>query len=299
MKQIYIDNEENNYLKDKSTANQEPKTNFNTRHSSKLRFVVLLLCCLSVTGDYFCFDLPAALKSSIRKRFNAMKDEDYNYSFTLMYSVYTIPNMILPLIGGFMIILAGNRKMYLLFSMLVALGQFVFALGISQKNIETALIGRAIFGLGGESLNTTQSTLIMKWFASDSISLVFGVFLSWARLSAVFNDVFSPRAATEFGVASSTWIGFSLCVLSFFCTIILVYLDWRQDIIQGLVSRSEEVDLEEKVSFSTILKFNKVSNIYKLDVLPAFSFLHGNVWYFHAFQHYFNFILYSFLVWRC
>ena len=27
------------------------------------------------------------------------------------------------------------------------------------------------------------------------------------------------------------WVGFAICAFSFFCTILLVYLDWRQDIL--------------------------------------------------------------------
>lgn len=40
----------------------------------------------------------------------------------------------------------------------------MFALGTSMRSIPIMLVGRVIFGLGGESLCVGQSTIIAQWF---------------------------------------------------------------------------------------------------------------------------------------
>jgi MFS family permease len=73
--------------------------------------------------------------------------------FNLLYSVYSFPNIILPFFGGYLVDFIGVRFGIILFSTLICLGQAVFAFSASIKNYPLALVGRIIFGLGGESQN--------------------------------------------------------------------------------------------------------------------------------------------------
>ncbi len=86
--------------------------------------------------------------------------------------------------------------MFLIFGFCVLIGQLVFAMGCSTKSGPMMLAGRIIFGLGGESLNTTQYALLVQWFAMNEIGFAMGLCLSLARLGNVMNDVISPRIAT-------------------------------------------------------------------------------------------------------
>jgi nitrate/nitrite transporter NarK len=95
-----------------------------------------------------------------------------------------------------MIFKYGYRLMFIIFGFCVLLGQMVFAIGCSTQSIPTMLLGRIIFGLGGESLNTVQYAMILQWFAMNEIGFAMGLCLSLARLGNVMNDVISPRIAT-------------------------------------------------------------------------------------------------------
>ena len=147
-------------------------------------------------GDYYCFDNPGAMHTLLHKRFANKQNDNFEYIFNLMYSVYSLPNIILPMIGGIMIFKYGYRLMFLIFGSCVLIGQMVFAMGCSTKSVPLMLVGRVIFGLGGESLNTTQYAIIIQWFASNEIGFAMGLCLSLARLGNVLNDVISPRIAT-------------------------------------------------------------------------------------------------------
>jgi MFS family permease len=150
----------------------------------------------SLMGDYYCFDNPGALHSLLQKRFGGEPGDNFEYFFNLLYSVYSLPNIVLPLIGGIMIFKYGYRTMFLVFGFCVLIGQLIFAMGCSTKSGLMMLIGRVIFGLGGESLNTTQYALLVEWFAMNEIGFSMGLCLSLARLGNVLNDVISPRIAT-------------------------------------------------------------------------------------------------------
>lgn len=68
---------------------------------SKLRWIILLLGCLMMVGSYYCFDIPAALKTQID---DYMGDpSDYELDFSLLYTLYAAPNVILPFFGGYLV----------------------------------------------------------------------------------------------------------------------------------------------------------------------------------------------------
>lgn len=67
--------------------------------NGKLRWLMLVFGCFFLMGSYFCFDIPASLGPYFKK-------EPYNYGskqIALMYSVYSFPNTVLPLVGGVLI----------------------------------------------------------------------------------------------------------------------------------------------------------------------------------------------------
>jgi hypothetical protein len=46
-------------------------------------------------------------------------------------------------------------------------------------------------------------------------------------------------------VSSSLWVGFAICSFSFLCIILMVYLDWRQDL---LLEMKEIIDSNNSVT---------------------------------------------------
>ena len=54
----------------------------------------------------------------------------FNSHFALLYTVYSVPNTVLPFFGGFFVDKLGVRKMLILFSVFVTAGQAVFAFGM-------------------------------------------------------------------------------------------------------------------------------------------------------------------------
>ena len=120
-------------------------------------------------------DNPGALHDDLKHRFEALdQTNSFEFYFNLLYSLYSLPNIILPFIFGVLIMKYGVRLMYIVLSILLILGQVIFTIGCQSNSMITMLFGRIIFGFGGESLNITQNVMLIKWFYNSELSLPLG-----------------------------------------------------------------------------------------------------------------------------
>jgi MFS family permease len=138
-------------------------------------------------------DNVGVLHDALKSQFASEIKDSFEFYFGLLYSVYSMPNIILPFIGGYMVMKFGVRSTYILFAGLVMLGQFICALGCQYSSMSIMLVGRVVFGLGGECLNICQNAILVKWFAKSELALPMGLTISVSRFGSVLNDVFSPR----------------------------------------------------------------------------------------------------------
>ncbi|KAJ3060584.1 hypothetical protein HK102_009433, partial [Quaeritorhiza haematococci] len=188
------------------------------------RWLVLLLACLLLFGNYYAYDLPAALNIPLQTHLNET-DATYEYQINIFYSVYSIPNVILPFITGWLVDVFGTKKLMLALSACVCLGQCLFALGVTFRMVWVMYLGRAVFGIGGESLSVAQTTMTTKWFRGKELAFALGLNLSIARLGSVFNDFISPQLGTRVSVPFAMWFGLIICLLSFSTAVGLSFLD--------------------------------------------------------------------------
>ena len=73
----------------------------------------------------------------------------------MLYTVYSLPNIVLPFFGGLLIDKIGARLAILIFSTIILLGQLVCYFGALYSLFWLMIVGRVIFGMGSESLNTS------------------------------------------------------------------------------------------------------------------------------------------------
>eukprot|EP00455_Lapot_gusevi_P027029 TRINITY_DN2857_c0_g1_i1.p1 TRINITY_DN2857_c0_g1~~TRINITY_DN2857_c0_g1_i1.p1 ORF type:complete len:486 (+),score=203.08 TRINITY_DN2857_c0_g1_i1:75-1460(+) len=192
------------------------------RSQTTARWIILPLACLAMIGSYYCYDNPGALKDQLQKEFG-LSDVQYN----LLYTVYSIPNVILPLFGGFFVDRLGTNITLFVFCALIAGGQAVFALGVSTASYPIMLVGRVLFGFGGESLSVAQSTLVALWFQDKELALALGINLSVSRLGSVINDNVSPIMYDHRGLSGAMWFGFAVTIASLCSTLLVIVVDRR------------------------------------------------------------------------
>jgi MFS family permease len=153
------------------------------------RWLVLVLISLAMFGNYYIYDSISPLADVLVKQLK-FTDSDIG----LLQGIYSVPNIFMVLIGGFIIDRLGTKKSTLIFAMLCLTGSIVTV--ISDKLVLMAS-GRLIFGLGAESLIVAVTTAVAKWFKGKELSFAFGINLTIARLGS-FAALNSPSWAAKY-----------------------------------------------------------------------------------------------------
>lgn len=124
----------------------------------------------------------------------------------------------------------------------------IYAIGGAQDPITNTsywimLAGRFVFGLGGECMTVSQSAIVSQWFKGKELAFAFGINLSVSRLGSVINGIVEPKiAGGEGGVGAALWVGFGVCVFSWFCGLVLVFIDKYADTKDGSVAKLSDDD---------------------------------------------------------
>lgn len=228
------------------------------KSESVLRWLILLLTCLMMIGNYYCYDIPAALHSQMNEYFG--KPSDFETYFSLLYTVYSVPNVILPFFGGYFVDKWGSRLCLIIFASFITAGQAITAFGLSLKSWPIMFVGRVVFGIGGESMGVGNSAILSVWFKGKELAFAFGLNLSVARLGSVFNNLISPVLADSIDIQFAMWFGVALCGGSLAAALLISSFDKSMDIIirknkgaYGLLESEEGVEEgneeQEEVSF--------------------------------------------------
>lgn len=234
------------------------------REKSPLRWLILILCCISTFGDYYCFDNPGAVHDHLESQFDFL-GINFEYYYNLLYSIYSIVNIFIPFIGGNLIKIYGNKNMFLIFALIIVIGQLIVYIGCKNNSIYTMLVGRIIFGLGGDNLNVSQMTCVIEWFYKSESSFPMGLTLTISRIGSFFNDVLSPRFAGDTrdinGKLNATnafkW-GFYFSIFSLINVIIMHILDYYKTKALSnneiVLNNNIENDNENNNNMFTLLK---------------------------------------------
>jgi len=204
-----------------------------------------MFICLLGFGSYFCFDNPGALQKQMKVAMRISTSE-----FAGLYAWYNWPNVVLPIVGGFLMDrVLGIRWGAIVFSMFILLGQGVVALGGFMDKFWLMDVGRFIFGIGGESLAVAQNTYAVAWFKGKELNMVFGFQLSIARVGSTVNflvmgplyewltEIICPlTAACPRAIGWAFLLAGTSCVMSLVCSVILGMMDKRRTRLMNIAA---------------------------------------------------------------
>lgn len=134
------------------------------------RFSMLFLSMAVLISGYFSYDLPGITSSEVKSTLNLN-----NASFGALFSVYALPNSIMPLFSGAYFTKVGVWKGVLVISGIITLGIWLIAVAIAQESYVLLLLGRAIYGIGGDSIYVGIDVLATGWFRDTEIGLAYGI----------------------------------------------------------------------------------------------------------------------------
>ena len=206
-------------------------------HKSVHGYVIVLLLCVARLGIVFCIDNPAPLESAI---LGVMRIDISRYE--LLYAVYAWPNAIVPLLGGILIDkLIGLRVGFILFITVACTGQFLVALAAYLNWFWLMVVGRLIFGGGGEIAALCVDIFAASLFKEKKLSFVFGLIYSSGRLGSVLNINLSGQlySSLTFIINKNSrlgcvfLLGFALIMLGVAVGLVAVMLDYRREKTTG------------------------------------------------------------------
>ena len=97
---------------------------------------------------YYSVDkITAVLHDQLRDHFSHLSTREIEYNFNLLYTAYSMPNVILPFWGAFLSTGYGAEVCCLVFLCFTFLGQLMVAYGVFSKSFTVMIIGRVVFGI--------------------------------------------------------------------------------------------------------------------------------------------------------
>lgn len=222
------------------------------RVSSPLRWIMLFLGVLVIFGPFYSFDNPAGTQQALRGYFNVPDSinasssaadmalfEQFNTDYQLLYSLYSLPNTVLPLFGGALVDRLGVRFMVVICSLVALAGQCLVIVGVNGQSWAWMFVGRAAFGVGLESLCVAQRILVARWFIGKELALAMGAILALGRFGSVLNDNVSARYTAQH-VLGAYCVGAMLCIVSLIATGGAVWLDGWFDAHQAALEAQRD-----------------------------------------------------------
>ena len=121
------------------------------------RWIVLFVVSLTMFGNYYVYDCIAPIADLLVKQLGF---SDANIG--LLQAIYSIPNVFMVLIGGYVVDRIGTRKGIFIFGTLCLLGSILTVL---SGRLGLMAAGRLVFGLGAESLRFGDQSVkrILYW----------------------------------------------------------------------------------------------------------------------------------------
>ena len=153
------------------------------------RWAVLIAVSAAMFGKYYAYDAVAPVADSLQRLLGFTDTQ-----LGTLNAIYSLPNVVMVLIGGIIVDRFGTRRATLMFALICLVGALVTA---SSPSFPVMAAGRLIFGLGAESMIVAITVVIGQWFVGKQLGFAFGVNLSIARAGSYAADM-SPTWAAAF-----------------------------------------------------------------------------------------------------
>ncbi len=131
------------------------------------RWAVLLAMSVAVYGSYYAFDCIGPLAPLLSRQLHF---SDSNIG--LLQAIFSLPNVVMVLVGGIIIDRLGAKKAVFLFGSTTFVGLVITAL---TPRLPVMAFGRLVVGVGAESLAIATIAGNARWFRGKELSLSYGV----------------------------------------------------------------------------------------------------------------------------
>lgn len=144
-------------------------------------WLVFLLVSIAAYGNFYVYDSigPVADLLQQQRGFTDMQ-------IGLLNAIYSLPNVVLILIGGALVDRFGASRMTVWTATVCVAGAALTAFG---PDITSMAAGRLLFGIGAETFNIATTVAIVDYFAGRSLAFAMGLSLALARAGSFSADM--------------------------------------------------------------------------------------------------------------
>lgn len=207
------------------------------------RWAALGIVSLVTFSGYFVYDSISPIAPIIREKMQVG-----DTVIGLFGSLYSLPNIVMVLLGGMLIDRIGSRRAGFLFALLCTIGTAMTAAG---QSITMMLAGRVVFGIGAESLILAQNKIIAKWFRGKELALAFGLNIAVCRLGSLLAFGGMAALASRLDWRGALWAACVLTVLALGAFAAYMAIDRRAERGRRLVEeQSDRLTLSDVTRFS-------------------------------------------------
>jgi len=147
-------------------------------------WLVGLLVAVSLFGNYYVYDAIGPV-ADLLQRERGFSDTQVG----LLNAIYSLPNVVLILVGGVLVDRFGAARMTLTTAAVCLAGALLTALSPGFAGMAA---GRLLFGIGAETFGIATLAAIAQYFGGRSLALAMGLALAIGRLGSYGADM-SPN----------------------------------------------------------------------------------------------------------
>ncbi len=152
-----------------------------TPHHDRTAWAVLALVALANFGNFYVYDSIAPV-AELLQRGRGFSDTQIGW----LNAIYSLPNVVLLLVGGWMVDRFGAGRMMACTAALCFAGALVTAYGSGFPGMAA---GRLLFGIGAETFNVATLAAIVGFFTGRHLAFAIGVSLALGRAGAFAVDL--------------------------------------------------------------------------------------------------------------
>ncbi len=144
-------------------------------------WLVLALVALANFGNFYVYDSIAPV-ADLLQRGRGFSDTEIGW----LNAIYSLPNVVLLLVGGWMVDRFGAGRMMAATAALCFAGALLTAVGTGFPGMAA---GRLLFGIGAETFNVATLAAIVLFFSGRHLALAIGTSLALGRAGAFAVDL--------------------------------------------------------------------------------------------------------------
>jgi len=157
-----------------------------------LRWLVFALVSAAFFGDLYCYDSIGPVADLLQRQ-RGFSDTQ----IATLNAIYSLPNIVLIVVGGLLVDRFGTSRMLLITSALCSAGAALTALSPGFAGMAG---GRLLFGIGAETMNIAVLAAIGRYFAGGNVAFPMALCIAAGRLGSFSADMSPSWLASSYDV---------------------------------------------------------------------------------------------------